>query len=235
MEMYMLNKKGLSLPISTSIILQNSLMYQISLVLYGLFAVVISQIDNRIILSPLIKKFVILGFVINTAVCIMLIILSFSKKVSKLLLKFLLLLGFKLKIIKNKKKYIQKYSLKLEEFHNSADEIKNNKILFIKEILLNLLSLTIFYSIPYFIIVGLFNDISLSLPIVIILSAYVLLIGSFVPIPGGTGGIEYGFLSFFGNYIVEPSLSALLIVWRFITYYLGIIVGAIMFNIYKGD
>ena len=62
-------------------------------------------------------------------------------------------------------------------------------------------------------------------------SAYVYLIGAFVPIPGASGGIEYGFTQFYGIFIGLEKISAVLIVWRFITYYLGIIVGAIAFNI----
>ena len=72
---------------------------------------------------------------------------------------------------------------------------------------------------------------SLSITNTIVSSAYVYLIGAFVPIPGASGGIEYGFTQFFGNFIAGSNLPAMLIVWRFITYYLGVIVGAILFNI----
>ena len=64
-------------------------------------------------------------------------------------------------------------------------------------------------------------------------SAYVYVVGSFVPIPGATGGIEYSFTQFYGNFIEIEAISALLLVWRFLTYYLGIIVGGIMLNVRK--
>jgi uncharacterized protein (TIRG00374 family) len=57
--------------------------------------------------------------------------------------------------------------------------------------------------------------------------------GSFVPIPGASGGIEYGFTQFFGNFIGLNMIGAVLIIWRTITYYLGIIIGAILFNFEK--
>ena len=66
----------------------------------------------------------------------------------------------------------------------------------------------------------------------VIASAYVMLIGSFVPLPGGTGGIEYGFLKFFGVFIVnDAKLRALMLLWRFITFYMGIVIGGIALNI----
>ena len=58
-----------------------------------------------------------------------------------------------------------------------------------------------------------------------------MLIGSFVPIPGGTGGLEYGFTQFFGNFISSSKLMAIMLTWRFVTYYLGLFVGAIAVNI----
>ena len=67
----------------------------------------------------------------------------------------------------------------------------------------------------------------------IVASAYTLIIGSFVPIPGGTGGIEYGFLRFFGTFNTGATLSAILLIWRFITYYLGMILGGILFSTEK--
>ena len=54
-----------------------------------------------------------------------------------------------------------------------------------------------------------------------------MLIGAFVPIPGGTGGLEYSFIQFYGNFITGSALSAMMLIWRFITYYFGMIVGAI--------
>ena len=58
-----------------------------------------------------------------------------------------------------------------------------------------------------------------------------MLIGSFVPIPGGSGGLEYGFVKFFGVFIAGAKLSSIMLVWRILTYYLGMIVGAIFLNV----
>ena len=72
---------------------------------------------------------------------------------------------------------------------------------------------------------GIFNAFNPGVGIVT--SAYIMIIGSFVPIPGGTGGLEYGFVQFYGNFVSGSVLSAMMLVWRFITYYFGIIVGSI--------
>ena len=56
---------------------------------------------------------------------------------------------------------------------------------------------------------------------------------AFVPIPGASGGIEYGFIKFFGNFMPVVILNSLLITWRFITYYLGMILGGFLFSTEK--
>ena len=68
-----------------------------------------------------------------------------------------------------------------------------------------------------------------------ILSSYVMLIGAFVPIPGGTGGLEYGFMTFYGSFIKGSKLNAIMLLWRFITYYFAMILGAILLGIRKKE
>jgi uncharacterized protein (TIRG00374 family) len=61
-----------------------------------------------------------------------------------------------------------------------------------------------------------------------------MLIGVFVPIPGGAGGIEYAFVAFFGFYLTRSPLMALLLMWRFVTYYFAILVGGLLIVFSKG-
>ena len=100
-------------------------------------------------------------------------------------------------------------------------------------ILYNFIALCFLYLIPLFILYAMGNFNSFNAGIAIVTSAYVMIIGSFVPIPGGTGGLEYGFVQFYGNFITGSKLSAMMLVWRFITYYFAMIVGAIALNIKK--
>lgn len=51
---------------------------------------------------------------------------------------------------------------------------------------------------------------------------------SFMPMPGASGAQEIGFSSFFQNYFVKNDLYAAVMVWRFFTYYLVVIAGALV-------
>lgn len=235
MQIYMLNKSKISLAKSTNIVMQEFITYQVALVLYGIFAVLVNyklQIFND---AVILKNLVLLGFLINTSICIVMLILSFSKRIGEMLFNviFKILSGFKfIGDLDSKKK---KWSNRLVEFQESAKLFKKNKLLFVKCYLLNAIALTCYYIIPYFLIIGIEGAMLITPLTAVVASAYTLIIGSFVPIPGGTGGIEYGFLRFFGIFNTGSTLSAILLIWRFITYYLGIIVGGVAFSFYKGD
>ena len=233
MEIYMLNKCNISVPKATNIVLQNSLVYQIALVLYGVIAILLNlkfQLFNSI---KFLKYLVVFGFFVNTLVCVLIFVVSFSKRISNNLLSIVTKIGLKFKIIKNKEEFSEKYNNKISEFHQSARIYKNSKKLFCVGIFLNFISLTLLYSVPFFLALGMGNT-NLSLLNAISSSAYTLLVGSFVPIPGGSGGIEYSFTQFFGVFTSNYNLSALLLIWRFVTYYFGMILGGLIFSFNKG-
>lgn len=231
MEIYYLHKEKIPVTKATNITLQNFIVYQISLVLIGVFALVCNNIIDLFPNNSLIKKLVILGFIINSLVLILTFILSFGKKINKWLCNFSIHFLSKFHLIKDEQQYKQKFQEYLIKFHQNALQLKNNKITVLKSIICNILGLIIFYSIPYTIAKGMTLDISLLYTVVA--TAYVMIIGSFVPIPGGTGGIEYGFMFFFGYFITGNLLNAIMLVWRFVSYYLGMVFGAIALSLYR--
>lgn len=235
MQVYMLKKSGVRIASATNIIVQDFIMYQLALIVIGIFALFINWYYHLFTVSIVLKYLIILGFIINILVGLGLIFISFSKKFNSFIGNIIIKFCLKLKIIKNKDNVIAKWEDKLTEFHTSAKLFKKKKLLFFKCFLYYLLALIIFYVIPFFVFFSFDSSLSISIPEIITASAFVLIIGNFVPIPGGSGGIEYGFLKFFEVFVSNSILLSALIVWRFITYYLGIIVGGISLGFFRGD
>ena len=179
----------------------------------------------------LIKKLVILGFMINVVVLIVTYIISFGTKVNKFILEKGIKIASKIKLVKNEETTRMKLKKHFDSFHENAIELKKEKNKFIWYIMINTLSLFVLYSMPFIITIGLGEKITLINTIVA--TAYIMIIGSFVPIPGGTGGIEYGFIFFFSYFIKGSILNAIMLVWRFVSYYMGMILGAIALAIYR--
>ena len=181
--------------------------------------------------NDLLTHLITLGFIINTLVIVVSFIVAFGKNISKKILHFGITVLSKLKIVKDKEKKLEKWNESITNFHKSAKVLMEDKKLFFSMIIVNLVALSILYMIPVFVLYAAGSFDKVNVEIAIIASAYVMLIGSFVPIPGGTGGLEYGFMRFYGFFIHGSLLSATMLIWRFITYYFGLIVGGIAFNV----
>ncbi len=230
-EIYSLRKHHLKFADATNIVIQRFIVYQISIVLLGTLAIIYNNVFHIFPKNNLLKDLVTLGFIINFFVIVGLFIITYARRVHHFILNhFIDFLG-KIHLIKNAEKTKDRFKNYLDEFHIGANKLLENKKEFIFLIILLLISLCCLYLIPLTLAYGMghyhdFNSIEC-----ILTSAYVMLIGSFVPIPGGTGGLEFGFIEFFNSFIKPPFLNALMLLWRFITYYFGLIVGAIVLNI----
>ena len=237
MEVYLLKKKGVKVATATNVIVQNFILYQTALITYGVIALYLNAKYQLFTMNPVLNSLLILGFIINICVGVVLLFISFSTKFNNFVGMLIIKFATKMKLVKEKEKVIEKWHEKLEEFHSSAALLKKEKSIFLKGYLWNLIGLTAFYLVPYLLFLSLgTSSIAPITPMVSIVgSAYVLIIGIFVPIPGGSGGIEWGFTQLFGKYLISSVLSALLILWRFVTYYACTIIGGILFSITKGD
>lgn len=233
MEVYMLRKHGISANKGTMIVLENFIFYQIALVIFGIFAVTYNFIFHIFPKVVLLKKLVLIGFVINTLVAVVIFMISISKKFTTTCMKWFVSILYKVGIVKDRKKMETNLSSRLDEFHECASGLRKRKNLFYIGVIFNIISLGCLYATPLFVIYSMHNFSSLTLLECLTSSAYVLLIGAFVPIPGASGGIEYGFLTFFGNFLSSSVSSAAMLIWRFITYYFGMILGAIAVNFDK--
>ena len=231
MEVYYLHKEGIPFTKATNITLQNFIVYQVSLVLMGVIALIYNMFFNLFPSNHLIKKLVILGFVINFLVLVVTYILSFGEKINRFIIEKAIHLIAKIKLIKNEKETQDKFRSYLKRFHQNALILRKDRKLVAIYIIINMIGLSCLYSMPYVIAIGL--GCKITLIEAIIGTAYVMIIGSFVPIPGGTGGIEYGFMFFYSYFIKGSILNAIMLIWRFVSYYLGMIFGAIALSVYR--
>lgn len=232
MQIYMLKKDGVRLTKATNIIIQNFIIYQAALVIFGIIAILINNSLKLFTEVTLLKQLVTIGFLINTLVMVGLVVISFSSKFNHFIVNKSISILSKFKLVKDKEKTLAKWREKVDDFHEGAEYLKKNKMLCFRTFIYNMIYLTLNYVMPYFVILALASTSTDATPLkTICASAYVLIMGSFVPIPGASGGIEYGYLRFFGNFITGTLLKASLLIWRTISYYLPMLVGGILFNI----
>ena len=235
-EIYKLTKEE-KLPVSssTNIVFQTFIVYQIAFLFLTLLAFLYNMIFRIYPINPLLRGLVTLGFVVNFVVGLVMFSVAFLEKFNNFLINLGIKILFKFKIIKDKQAQEEKWHQSTKNFHESATYLLKDKKNFINCILLNILSIIALYLVPIAIFYGINSGGSITGVETLVTTAYVSMLGSYIPLPGGTGGLEYGFIVFFGCFIVEPKLTAAMIIWRFVTYYIGIIVGAIFINIRKKE
>ncbi len=227
-EVYLLKKDGIRITDSTNSIFKDFISYQIALIILSVISIILNI--KRLSLVNFHTKFLITGgLLINIIILVLLLFFSFGKKpVTKLINKIM-----KCNFLKQKTEVLEKINGSLNNFYSSGSELKNSKLLFIRCIVLNLIYLIILYLIPSFIFKSFNIDVSVLDSITI--TTLVMLIGNFMPLPGGIGGIEYGFMQLFGIIIFGRVLSGAMIMWRFVTYISCLIIGFIILLIKKGS
>lgn len=227
--LYYYHKHGVDIKKSSSIVMMNFIIYQITIVLFGIVALVCyyGYLKNSV---SNFSYLVLIGFVINAAILFGLIILSTVKYVRNFVKWIIRLIG-KIKPLKEK-------MLKVEEsldnyiidFQDNFKFLLKNPITLILSLISKIIALALLFIVPYFSIkaIGLEFDIS-KIFFVICMTAACNIFMSYMPTPGASGGAEWAFvtiLSSFAGFTDSLALSATLI-WRFITYYSVLLFGLI--------
>ena len=203
-EIYALTKHKLKVTEATNVSIQNFIVYQIALVFLGTTAVVCNSFLHIFPNNRFLGYLVAVGFIANLAVIILLFVISFTKKLNRILVDFVIKILNKIRIVKDKERTIQKFNQYLIDFNEGAKILVKDKKNFCFMIFCNFVALLLFYLIPLVLLYGIGDMESMNVYECVIASAYIMMIGSFVPIPGGTGGLEYAFVTFYSTFITGP-------------------------------
>ncbi len=149
---------------------------------------------------------------------------TFSKKLAEWLVR----IGHKLRIVKNKDAAMAKAFDVVRDFRSSFAIMAHHPFEFILLSLSCIVELSLTFALPFFIMKafgGLGAGAGLAVMIeVMALNAYATFASSVVPTPGNTGAIESTITMAF-SYIASSILIWVVIFWRFSTYYIYIIIG----------
>jgi hypothetical protein len=230
MQVYELHKKGVSVTDGSNIAIQAYMIFQVALMFMGTVAIILNKALHLFADIPFLKQMTIIGFLINFGILAILLLISFSKTFNKKVICFFINLLAKIKIIKNKKTATKKWDKVCEQYHKNAKMLLNNKNVLFKCLLVEIISCLFYYLTPLALCYAL-GVRNIAWYAAVAASSYVFITGCYVPIPGATGGMEYSFAGLFGNFVGGYKLNALLVLWRFITYYFPVIFGGLTFNI----
>ena len=233
LQIYELYKNKVKLGHATNIVVQFFIIYQIAIVIFSTIAVILNNIFHIFVKNLFIRKLVIFGYIFNVVVLFFLFLISLNKNFNFKVISFFIKILSKLKIVKNKEEATKKWEEKCESFYDGAKVLKENPSMLVKGTLIQMIQLVFLYLVPFFIAKAIHDSSHMTVLYCIVTSSYVNLIGSYIIVPGATGGIEYGFIKLFSNFLKKSSVMSVTILWRFITYYLPVIFGGIIFNFFR--
>jgi len=224
-EVYYMNKEKIKVSNGTMAMLLQLCGFQISTILIS----IICAIFNYNMLKDGIIWFYLLGLLLNSIALTFMLVGIFSKKITRKLINLLVKI-LKLIRVRNVEKKIDKIEEGLNEYNASAVFIKKHKGEFIKSIIRVMIQIIFYHSIPYFIYRAFGLDTYSYLKIFSIQSVLFITV-SCIPLPGAIGISETLFLKIYGKVFGKVLLNGAMLIYRFVSFYLYIIISTIVVTI----
>lgn len=231
-QIYIMKKQGIKMSDGASLLWADFIIYQTTMMVYVtvLFFCVFASVYEP---NPFFFL-VLCGYVVNACVICALWTMALFPKVFVKLSRLGVVLLHKIHIVKNKDRTLDAWTIQLESFTAEIKRLKHDKRLIMKTVLINVLRLTMLYSLPFVVCFAMGYPLPWNqLITVIAMSSFVTMANTFIPIPGASGGTEVAFVSIFST-IIDPALAkSVMIFWRFSTYHFVMIVGGLIFVLAK--
>lgn len=167
-----------------------------------------------------------LGFAVNLVAVFFIILTIINKRLVLNIGAALIRLLCRFRFVKDTEQTIEHFSKSIDDYHTAASYISRYKLRAIGSFLISVLNLGFLFVITYFIYMA-FGHTQYHLIDIFVMQAMVFLAVSFFPTPGSAGAAEGGFLLFFGP-IFGRTVPIAMLIWRFITYYVVLIVGSLL-------
>ena len=229
-QVYYYTKVNVKTDESTSVIMMNFIIHQFVLCVFGIAAIIMYYKDLVANQNTAFRVAVWIGLSINVFIFLLLIFISLSKHVKKVFMGLVGLI-FSIKFLRKKKDdMIEKTNNYFDESQKSFKELFHHIPTLLLSIMYKVISLIAYFIVPYFIFKALHIEVKASNIVFIIwMTAFAYVIMSFMPTPGSSGGAEWAFSEVFSkNFVLSGAKTAsAILIWRFFTYYLVMILGAI--------
>lgn len=220
---YMRKNSGLPAGASTSIPMFGMISLQIAFILIALICFLFGGVAGN---YPALIVTAWIGLAFYAFWPIMVAGVSFFPKPTTAFIKWIVKVLAKLKIVKDCEKALAKVESEVKEYAKSVKTILKTRGLFLQTILLSLVFNLFLAAIPFFVLTAFGGNVEFwscfGTTIAVMSAIY------FIPTPGNSGAAEGTFFLVFSALSSGYVFWAMLI-WRFFSYYIYIIVGPIMY------
>ena len=231
MQLYLLSQKNIRVGYGSACMTQKFIVYQLVTTSFSIFAVIFRySFFSSAFTNFWSSAFIALGFLVQLVLTALLLIVSFSEKITKKLVRLIYKIMKVLRFVKNPQGKIRKVSREFSTFLESNKMLMGEKKRLVAIFALVFLQMLCILSVPYFIYISFdmphiaaVNDQAAgSIFDFICIQSFVLFTSNLVPLPGASGGAELAFSMYFGQFFVLGSINKIkpaILLWRFVTYY----------------
>ena len=225
-QAYYFMKKGLSGDQTMSVLTSNFIIYQAVSTLLGTVGIIIYFSAVKASISGY-AWLIFIGYFINTLILVGAVLMATVKGFRNLLRSIFRGLG-KIKFLNKSMTKLEKKSFGfVERFQSETKKLFKRKRVLFGASGLRLLSLLVVNSIP----IVVFTALQITIDpkdylFIIMMTAFATTFTLWIPTPGASGGVEWAFTVLFTGIIApQPVVIAALLIWRVLTYYVGIVSG----------
>ncbi len=168
-----------------------------------------------------------IGWLINFASVPLVLLAAFRRKWIQKLAEKLIRFGARIRLVREPEETLARVSEMLDSYHEALMEMAHHPTEILAQMLcsgISLLGLTGSVVFAYYA----FGQSGTTWIQVLTLSCLLFVSTSYTPLPGASGAQEGGFLLYFRGIFKDGTIGLALLIWRFFTYYLFLIVGVFM-------
>ncbi len=168
------------------------------------------------------------GLIFYSAVPILIVLTAVSPKATARIIGFFVRIGAKIRLIKDEAHTTERVESALKRYSDSLKYIAQSKPLLISLFALSIVYQLAICSIPYFVVCMFGGDLGFFRSLC--MCVYVYFSVTIVPTPGNAGAAEGSFYILF-NQLDTSGIFWAMLIWRFLTYYIFLLLGVIIYAV----
>lgn len=223
MQVFSLKKRNVPVGVSTSALAVKFFNWQCALLILGAVMWLTHPGVVRVNVDQLIW-IVLTGYFVNSLTVIGVLLLAVNRNIVSAMIVFILRAGHKLRLVKDLEGASSRADAALQDFHASVDMLRHHPVQMLVLLLMSFVQVAAMMSV-IFCVYRSFGLHGSTFGELFTLQLLLYIAASMTPLPGGSGAQEGGFYLFFQQAFPGGTLVGALLLWRFLTYYLSIILG----------
>jgi uncharacterized protein (TIRG00374 family) len=223
MQIYLMSQRSIPAGVATSALTARYFFNQLTLVVMTLLL----WLSNRVYVAEHLGNvipLIILGCVVNSFCVPSILLVTFHRSWVEKIVQWGIRFLTKIHICKKPEQWQASAETTIEHFHGSLMDLVHHPMHLLAQLVISVVEMSCLMVVPLLVYRAM--DLTGTPWYHVLTVSFLLFVSaSYTPLPGASGAQEGGFLVYFASVFTGGTVSVALLVWRFITYYLCLLVG----------